>query len=120
MRPAFVSAVAAAGLALVMGASSPALAKGKHAHPAPTGKVLTVHIRQMKFVPAELEVHPGDTVEWKNEDLVPHSATAENKAFDTGLMQPEQSGKWVASRPGEIKYYCSNHPDMKATLTVAK
>ena len=38
--------------------------------------VLTVVIRNMKFDPPKLEVKKGDTVEWKNEDLTPHTATS--------------------------------------------
>jgi plastocyanin len=34
-------------------------------------------IREFKFEPATVTVHIGDTVEWKNDDIVPHSATAE-------------------------------------------
>ena len=35
----------------------------------------TVAIRELKFQPAVLTVKVGDTVEWKNDDIVPHTAT---------------------------------------------
>ena len=36
-----------------------------------------VEIREFKFEPATLTVHEGDTVEWKNDDNVPHTVTAD-------------------------------------------
>lgn len=45
---------------------------------APT-KVAAVAIREFKFEPAKVTVHQGDTVEWKNDDSVPHPATADSK-----------------------------------------
>lgn len=123
MRPAKLTVVAAMGLALLV-AGPVAFAKGKHHKAAagvkPTGKVHTVHIRQMKFVPPELDAQVGDTVVWKDEDMVPHSATAEDKSFDTGLMPPGESRKVVLQKAGEIPYYCSNHPDMHAKLEVSE
>jgi plastocyanin len=38
--------------------------------------VVTVEIREFKFEPETLTVHEGDTVVWKNDEIVPHTATA--------------------------------------------
>ena len=46
----------------------------------------TVTMAGMKFMPASLSVTKGDTVIWVNEDLVPHTATASNAAFDSGAI----------------------------------
>ena len=45
-----------------------------------------VTIEGMRFVPATLAVRRGDRVTWVNKDLVPHTATAQSKAFDSGAI----------------------------------
>jgi plastocyanin len=48
----------------------------------------TVVIKGMKYQPAEITVHVGDTVEWKNQDIVAHTVTARDKSFDSGKIAP--------------------------------
>jgi plastocyanin len=78
----------------------------------------TVAIRAFQYVPADLTVATGDTVVWINEDLVPHTATAEGKTFDSGSIAVKQSWQYVARDKGQFEYVCTFHSNMKATLTV--
>jgi len=84
----------------------------------PASKVYVVTIENMQFTPQKLTVHVGDRVEWLNKDLVPHTATADAKAFDSSSIAPNASWEFVAHHAGEYGYDCSFHPTMKATLTV--
>ena len=70
------------------------------------------------FDPPELIVKTGDRVTWVNNDLFPHTATADDKAFDSKSVVP--SGKWtfVAGKPGTHTYICTFHPTMKGTIKV--
>jgi len=46
---------------------------------------LTVSIKSMKFNPASLAVKAGDSVVWKNDDRMTHTATADDGPLpDTG------------------------------------
>ena len=81
-------------------------------------KTHTIEIKGMEFVPASLAVNSGDTVIWKNEDVVPHTATSTAKGFDSGGIEPGESWTYVAAKKGSFPYACSYHPTMKATLTV--
>jgi plastocyanin len=105
MRPAPVGA-ALLGLAL-------ALACG---HPAPRPRLHRVEIRAMQFVPATLEVAVGDVVEWTNDDIVPHTATAPG-IFDSPPLTTGQQWRYVITRPGPLAYGCRFHPTMHASLT---
>jgi plastocyanin/mono/diheme cytochrome c family protein len=78
--------------------------------------VMTVVIQNMKFNPPTLEVHKGDTVEWKNEDLTPHTATSAK--FDSGSIDPEKSWRHAFTEAGDFPYQCTFHPDMKADVVV--
>ena len=79
----------------------------------------TVVIRQMRFNPPQLTIQPGDTVEWKNEDIFSHTVTADDGSFDSGLIPPQQSWKTTISTGGRIRYHCRPHPNMAATLLVS-
>jgi plastocyanin len=50
-----------------------------------------VDIRGHAFNPAQLNVAPGTTVRFVNNDSEPHTATADNGLFDTGVLQPGSS-----------------------------
>jgi plastocyanin len=77
-----------------------------------------VALRGMKYLPATLTVNAGDTVVWRNEDIVPHTATAGNKSFDSGSIEPGGSWSYVAQRKGTYFYYCAFHPNTKGRLIV--
>ena len=87
---------------------------------APIGpQTHTVIIRELKFQPAVLTVNVGDTVEWKNDDIVPHTATStEPKKFDSGILPVGSSWKYVVTKRGTYFYNCTLHPNMKAQLNV--
>ena len=81
-------------------------------------KTHTVTIQGMRFMPANLEVSVGDTVIWKNQDVVPHTATSARKSFDSGEIKAGASWKYVAKKAGSYAYICTYHPTMKAELVV--
>ena len=85
---------------------------------AAQSKTRIVVLRGMKYLPATLTVNVGDTVVWKNEDIVPHTATARNKSFDSGNIEPGGSWRYVAKRKGTYFYYCAFHPETKGKLIV--
>jgi plastocyanin len=78
----------------------------------------TIVIDAMQFAPSALTVKAGDRVVWVNRDLVPHTATAADMAFESGRIAPGASWSVVATKPGRHDYDCRYHPTMKATLVV--
>ncbi|MBV8273638.1 MAG: cupredoxin family copper-binding protein [Verrucomicrobia bacterium] len=83
---------------------------------------VTVAIRDFKFEPATVTVHVGENVQWKNEDFVPHTATADGEAqkpaFDSGTINTGAAWRYVASKKGTYNYTCTRHPNMKGKLIV--
>jgi plastocyanin len=84
----------------------------------PVPRSHTVTIQNFAFVPAELTVAAGDTVVWSNKDIVPHSATARDAAWDSKPIDANAAWRGVAPARGRHDYYCVLHPNMKATLVV--
>jgi plastocyanin len=79
--------------------------------------VVHVVMRNMKFSPASVEIKPGETVEWTNEDITPHTATSA-PLFDSGSINSDKSWRHTFTESGNFPYTCTFHPDMKATVTV--
>ena len=79
-------------------------------------KILHVDIRGMKFDPDALAVAVGDTVEWTNQDLVPHSVTS--SSFDSKAIAPHATWSYVAKTGGDFAYNCTFHPMMVAAIIV--
>jgi len=77
-----------------------------------------VSISNFTFTPPALEVHVGDVIEWKNSDFVDHTATADDRDFDTGRVQAGEATRVVAKKKGRFPYYCRYHIVMKGTLIV--
>lgn len=75
-----------------------------------------VRISRSAFSPASLTVNAGDTIEWRNEDVVPHTATG--KAFDSGKLNAGQKWRFKARAKGSLPYICTYHPSMRGTITV--
>jgi len=78
--------------------------------------VANVVMKNMKFDPPLLEVKKGDTVEWKNADITPHTATA--GTFDSGSIASDASWRHTFIEAGNFPYACTFHPDMKAAVIV--
>jgi plastocyanin len=79
--------------------------------------IYTVILKDMKFGPTPPAIHVGDTIEWDNEDIFLHSATAKDKAFDAELKP--KAHLWTTFRkPGTYAFACRYHPGMTGTIVV--
>jgi plastocyanin len=78
----------------------------------------TVTIDATSYRPARLAVHPGDTIVWVNKDLIPHTATARSKAFDSKVLAAGASWRLTVTAKGPIDYGCLFHPTMTGRIEV--
>jgi plastocyanin len=83
-----------------------------------TGQTVTVSIGDFYFSPANITVQPGTAVTFVNEGQEPHTATAFNGQFDSGVLNPGDSYTVVFKGWGTIAYYCEIHPDMRGSVSV--
>jgi plastocyanin len=84
----------------------------------PTARVTRTGIKNISYLQPRLEVTVGTTVEWTNRDPLPHSVTATDKSFDSGLIQPGESFRHTFTRAGSFNFYCVPHPFMKGVVVV--
>jgi plastocyanin len=77
-----------------------------------------VKIGNFTFSPATLTVSPGTTVTWTNEDDIPHTIAAKNKAFRSKTLDTDNQFSFTFTAPGEYDYFCSLHPHMVGKIVV--
>lgn len=77
----------------------------------------TVVIDKMAFGALPAELHVGDTITWKNDDLFRHTATAKDGSFDVDLPV-DSSVAMPLTVAGQWDFICKFHPGMKGTLVV--
>jgi plastocyanin len=102
-----------AGAALAAAPACGAAAKPKPKAPA----VYTVTIADMTFGHTPSAIRVGDTIEWVNNDIFLHSATAKDKSFDVEL-KPKAHMWTTFHQAGAYAFTCRYHPGMSGTLVV--
>ena len=75
-------------------------------------------VQKWGYEPRRLTVEVGDRVAFFNEGRIPHTATATNGAFDTGLARHNETRTVELTKPGTFRYICTPHPWMKGTIVV--
>jgi plastocyanin len=72
------------------------------------------------YDPETAQASIDKTVAWKNEDSTVHTATAQDKSFDSSMINPGDSYIVPAKKigAGEHQYSCTIHPYMKGTIAI--
>lgn len=105
--------MAAVGAAAVMASGS----GPDRSQRASTPATHVIEIRDFGFVPETVAVSLGDTIRWINRDPVPHTATAADSSWDSGRIEPDQSGTLVVPSGFHPTYVCAYHPTMTGVLS---
>lgn len=92
---------------------------GHAASVAAAERRVVIEIRGSKFVQENASLRTGDTVIWRNQDIVPHTATARDASWDSGLIPAGGEWQMVVSDETSSDYYCAFHPSMIAALAIS-
>ena len=104
--------------AAVLFASAIALSCMASAASALAGETVQVKITDLAFLPTEVTARVGDTIQWVNDDIVDHTATAtKGGEWDVMIVAGKQAEQQL-TRAGEIDYFCRFHPFMTGKITV--
>lgn len=85
---------------------------------APAARTVRTGMKNIHYLQPTIQIDVGTTVEWKNSDPLPHTVTAANKSFDSGLIQPGKTYRHTFTKAGTFNIYCIPHPFMKGTVVV--
>ena len=76
------------------------------------------------YLPADITINAGDTVEWINIDTAAHTVTGGSPAdgpsgiFDSSLVMADAVYAFTFNDSGNYDYFCMVHPWMVGTVSV--
>ena len=76
------------------------------------------------YLPANITINAGDTVEWPNMDTAAHTVTGGSPAdgpsgmFDSSLLMADATFAFTFEDAGEYDYFCMVHPWMVGSVSV--
>ena len=82
-------------------------------------ETITVTIDKATFMPAAVSARVGDVIVWDNKDIVAHTATARDKAWDV-MIPPGRTARIEMKKAGPVEYYCRFHLNMVGRLNVTQ
>jgi plastocyanin len=87
---------------------------------APVQDPVTVNIHDDAFDPAQVDIAPGTTITWVNNDDEAHTVTADDGLFDSGRLEPGDSYSVWFDGSGTVAYHCEPHPHMTGGVVVGE
>ena len=78
------------------------------------------------YLPANITINAGDTVEWPNSDTAAHTVTSGSPAegpsgvFDSSLLMASATFAFTFENAGEYDYFCMVHPWMVGSVSVTE
>lgn len=83
------------------------------------GGEVEIKMQNIQFAPKDTTVKVGQKVKWVNEDTTDHNVTSDSGAdFKSDDFGKGASFEFTPDKAGTIKYECTLHPGMTATLNV--
>lgn len=133
IKVSFVLALLALSLALVACGGSSDSSTGSsvateaatepESETAPGGqarKAENVEIAEFAYSPDPVVIQVGGKVTWKNDDNAPHTATADDGSFETGIIENGKRKSETFKEAGTFTYFCKVHPFMHGTVEVVE
>jgi plastocyanin len=77
-----------------------------------------VAIQGFAFGPTTVNVRPGTTVTWTQQDEDQHTVTADDASFASSPLTTGQTFTHTFTAPGTYHYHCAIHPFMHGTVVV--
>lgn len=81
-------------------------------------KVHEVAIKRFTYEPALIEARVGDTIRWTNQDIAPHTASANDLSWDTQELKQGESAEITVEAGMEPTYFCVFHPHMAGAIRI--
>jgi plastocyanin len=76
---------------------------------APEEDYYSVITRDDFFAPQVIRVEVGEEVEWENTGRSPHTITADDGSYDSGVLQPGAEFSHTYEAPGLYPFFCTLH-----------
>jgi len=97
--------------------ASPA-ASGSGTGTQPGTPPVAVSIKQFAFTPNSVTIPVGGTVMWTNNEIIPHTVTADDGSFTSDTLNKGDTFSHTFTAAGTVAYHCTYHTNMKADVIV--
>ena len=88
---------------------------------AQTNDIVSVGMKDIKFVPEEISAKVGQKIVWTNNEDIAHNVTATDGAdFASDTLRKDDTFEYTTQDAGTIDYVCTIHTGMIGTITVTK
>jgi plastocyanin len=78
----------------------------------------TVQIVKSGFTPSATTINVGDSVTWKNADIVNHQVVANDGSFASPVLKPGDSYSQTFAKSGKVSYHDALFTSRRGTVTV--
>jgi plastocyanin len=114
-----VVALAAAGCGGSDNGGSTSSAPASTSSSSSSGGGVAIKMQNIAFDPKAVTVKVGQKITWTNDDSTDHNVTANSGAdFKSDNFGKGGTFSFTPTKAGTIKYVCTIHPGMDATVTV--
>ena len=96
----------------------PAVAQDAGVESVPIQNATSVNIGDNFFDPPDAAIEPGSTITWTNNGDEPHTVTADDGSFDSGVLNPGDSYTVAFDGQGTLTYHCAIHSEMRGSVTI--
>jgi len=79
-----------------------------------------VTIDNFTFKSDTITVPVGTTIEWENNDDIPHTVVSLDGTFRSQALDTEDKFSFTFDKAGMFEYFCSLHPHMKGQVVVTQ
>tara|TARA_Y100000310_G_scaffold272992_1_gene288250 strand:+ start:1061 stop:1510 length:450 start_codon:yes stop_codon:yes gene_type:complete len=83
-----------------------------------TNEIHAIVIENNQFMPRDLDIKAGHTVEWTNKESAEHTVSFENGDLDE-FLPSEGRASYTFMEKGEFRYFCKLHSGMQGTISVS-
>ena len=73
---------------------------------------VTIHENRYSFIPSQLTIPVGTTVNWVNDEQAKHTVSADDGSFDSGDQELSVRYTFTFTEPGTYRYFCRYHGDV--------
>jgi len=85
------------------------------------GHVVSVGMKDIKYVPEEVTAKVGQKIVWTNNEAIPHNVTATDGAdFKSDTLNEGDTFEYTPMAAGTIAYVCTIHKGQNGSVTVTE
>ena len=112
---------AGADAATVTTSPTPAAQTSTQSEAGKANDIVSVGMKDIKFVPEKITVKVGQKIVWTNHDAVVHNVTATDGAgFASDSLSENDTFEYTPTKAGTIDYVCTIHTGQNGSITVTQ